>query len=229
MKAGSQQRTHSPDRLLWGECISDYLIRDSLLRFQEFVGGTVLDLGCGSRPYESFFNGRVTRWIGADYPASGHPAARGVDLFADAMLLPLASESFDTVLCTQVLEHVPEPLDLLREARRVLRPGGHLVLTAPQYNALHGEPQDFYRYTRYGLEHLARKAGFQVSAIVPIGGFLSLFAFLTSIHCAPLRLWPMRGLWQWMGWKLDGMFPRPKDCIGYLLVAERAGTAGLVE
>lgn len=211
---------HSPRRLLRGESISDYSIRDVLLRHQRYVAGTVLDLGCGSRPYEAFFNGRVRRWVGADYPSSGHPRSRP-DLLADAMRLPLAGESFDTVLCTQVLEHVPEPLDLLREAWRVLRPGGHLVLTAPQYNSLHGEPEDFYRYTKYGLEHLAEKAGFTVKLIEPIGGFISLFTFVTTIHFAPLRIWPLHGLWQWTGWKLDSLLPRPKDCMGYLLVAER--------
>jgi len=213
---------HSPSRLLRGESIADYSIRDALLRHEEFVTGMVLDLGCGSRPYEAFFNGRVKRWVGADYPASGHPAAQKLDVVADAMKLPLAAESFDTVLCTQVLEHVPEPMDVLREAWRVLRPGGHLVLTAPQYNALHGEPQDFFRYTKYGLDHMARSAGFAVKGIEPIGGFLSLFAFFTTIHCAPLRLWPLHGLWQWMGWKLDAKFSRPKDCMGYLLIAARS-------
>jgi SAM-dependent methyltransferase len=226
LKLPSEPIAHSPRRLLRGESIADYSIREALLRHKEFVAGTVLDLGCGSRPYEAFFNGRVARWVGADYQASGHPPATRVDVFADAMQLPLAGGRFDTVLCTQVLEHVPEPLDLLREAWRVLRPGGHLVLTAPQYNSLHGEPQDFYRYTRYGLDHLARKAGFTVKLIEPIGGFLSLFAFFTTIHCAPLRLWPINGLWQWAGWKLDGLFSRPKDCLGYILVAARPSKVG---
>lgn len=223
-KMQTQPVPHTPRLLLGGESVADYSIRDLLLRNREFVSGKVLDLGCGSRPYEAHFSGKVELWIGADYPASGHPPARRADVFADAMQLPLAEKVFDTVLCTQVLEHVPEPIDVLREAWRVLRPGGHLVLTAPQYNALHGEPQDFYRYTKYGLDYLARRADFTVKVIEPIGGVLSLFAFLTTIHCAPLRLWPVHGLWQWMGWKLDGMFSRPKDCIGYLLVAARPET-----
>ena len=213
---------HSPRLLLRGESISDYAIRDVLIRHEEFVAGRVLDLGCGSRPYENCFNGRVTRWVGADYPASGHPPATRVDVFADAMKLPLADQAFDSVLCTQVLEHVPEPLELLRESFRVLLPGGHLVLTAPQYNGLHGEPQDFYRYTKYGLQHLAEKAGFLVKHIVPIGGFITLFTFQTTIHFAPLRRRPLLGLWQWVGWKLDEKFPRPKDCMGYLLIAVKA-------
>jgi SAM-dependent methyltransferase len=212
---------HRPVRLLRGESISDYAIRDAVLRHQDAFHGRVLDLGCGTRPYEEFLNGQVAEWVGVDYPASGHPPAERVDLFADAMSLPLASESFDAVLCTQVLEHVCEPLELLREALRVLKPGGRLVLTAPQYNGLHGEPQDFFRYTRYGLDHLARKAGLSVECIQPIGGFAALFAFITTIHFAPLRIWPVRGLWQWLGWKADAMMPREKDCMGYLLVAAK--------
>lgn len=224
MTSASQHAGQSARRLLRGESVADYAIRDALLRHPEYVAGTVLDLGCGSRPYENCFNGRVKRWIGADYPASGHPPALAVDLFADAMQLPLAGESFDAVLCTQVLEHVPEPLHVLRETYRVLRPGGHLVLTAPQYNGLHGEPQDFFRYTRYGLAYLAGKAGFEVREIEPLGGFISMFTFLTTIHFSPLRMRPIAGLWQWAGWKLDQMFPRPKDCMGYLMVARRAAS-----
>lgn len=216
--AGTNSNSHSPRRL-FRESISDYAIRDALLQHSEHIRGRVLDLGCGSRPYESFFQGRVDSWIGLDMPVPGETNAHKPHVVADAQTLPLAAASFDTVLCTQVLEHVPEPLELFREARRVLKPDGRLVLTAPQYNGLHGEPRDFYRYTRYGLEHLGRKAGFHVEAVESIGGFIALFAFMTTIHLAPLRLWPVHGLWQWLAWKLDRRLHLPKDCIGYILVA----------
>lgn len=207
--------------LLFRESIADYAIRDVLLRHSEHVHGRVLDLGCGDRRYEPFFNGRVDRWVGIDHPTPGDWRSGRANLFGDAVALPLRPESFDTVLCTQVLEHVPEPLDLLREARRVLKPGGRLILTAPQYNALHEEPRDFFRFTRYGLEHLARKAGFEVETIEPIGGFISLFAFITTLHISLLRVKPILGLWQWAAWQLERALHRPKDCMGYLLVAVR--------
>ena len=217
-------RNHSP-HLLFRESIADYATRDALLRHSARIGGRVLDLGCGRSPYREAFNGRADWWVGVDRPAPGAPQSRA-DLYADALELPLADETFDTLLCTQVLEHVREPLELLREARRVLKPGGWLLLTAPQYNALHEEPRDFFRFTRYGLEHLARKAGFEVHAVEPIGGFVSLFAFITTIHFAPLRLRPIYGLWQSLAWHLDRLLYRPKDCIGYLLVATRPSSRG---
>ena len=164
--ARRNSNSHSP-RLLFRECISDYAIRDALLQHAEHIRGRVLDLGCGSRPYESHFQGRVDSWVGLDMPVPGEMNTHLPHLVADAQSLPLTSESFDTVLCTQVLEHVPEPLELLREVRRVLKSDGRLVLTAPQYNGLHGEPRDFYRYTCYGLEHLGRKAGMQIELIEP--------------------------------------------------------------
>jgi len=209
-----------PPRLLFRESISDYAIRDSLLRHSGFVRGNVLDLGCGHKPYSGVFAGQVKSWLGVDWPNPVHGGEP--DVVADVLSLPLMESAFDTVICTQVLEHVSEPLCLFEEARRVLRPGGMLLLTAPQYNAVHEEPRDFFRYTRYGLEHLARKAGLVVEFTEPIGGFVSLFAFITSLHFAPLRISGVSGLWQWAAWRLEKRLYRPKDCIGYVLAATKA-------
>jgi SAM-dependent methyltransferase len=211
---------HKPTRL-FSECISDYAIRDALMQCASHIRGSVLDLGCGERRYQAWFGAQTSRWIGVDWPAPGDARAPYADVYGDSLALPLAAGIFDTVLCTQVLEHVPEPLELLREAARVLRPGGRLVLTAPQYNGLHEEPRDFYRYTSYGLEHLARKAGLEVEQVQPIGGFLTLFAFIGTLHFAPLRVKPIGGLWKWTAWKLDRVFYRPKDCLGYVMVARK--------
>lgn len=208
-----------PPRRLFREGISDYAIRDALLHKARHIRGRVLDLGCGDRRYQKVFAGCTESWLGVDWP--GSPQQAWPEVMGDALRLPLASGTFDTVLCTQVLEHVPEPLALLREARRVLKPGGCLVLTAPQYNGLHEEPRDFFRYTRYGLEHLIVGAGLQVREVQPIGGFIALFAFMATLHAAPLRVWPIGGAWQWVCWRLDGLFPRPQDCLGNIVIAER--------
>ena len=100
-------------------------------------------------------------------PASPHTGARQADIVADASSLPLEQESVDLVLSTQVLEHVPEPADVLRECHRILRPSGRVALTAPLVWEPHELPQDFYRYTAPGLEHLLTSAGFVDPVIEP--------------------------------------------------------------
>lgn len=151
--------------------IHDAALEDRLARYAR---GTLLDVGCGEKPYAPIAGPYVDRHIGLDHPASRHdPGA--VDLFAVAYQTGLGDASIDTVLCTFVLEHLEEPLRALEEMRRVLRPGGHLILSAPQYWHLHEEPRDFYRYTRYGLEHLIRASGLEVVEVAPLSGFTVTF------------------------------------------------------
>ncbi len=219
-----EAQNHRPSITNWRpfrECIADREILDSICRHREHIRGAVLDLGCGDRRYEGVFAGQAQSWIGLNWPENGDPRARLADVYGDALAIPFRADTFDTVLCTQVIEHVPEPWQLLCEARRVLRPGGRLVLTAPQYNALHEEPRDFFRFTCYGLRYLAEKAGLRVQVVEPVGGFLSLFGFICVIHFAPLRFYPIYGVWQAIVRKLDRIFPRPKDCLGYVLVAQK--------
>ncbi len=146
--------------------------------------GRVLDLGCGGRPYEECAPAGV-RWFGADAPGStSHP-----DAWSLAHALPFAAGSFSTVLCTQVLEHLADPGAALCEVGRVLEPGGKLILSAPQSWFLHEEPYDFYRYTRFGLDHLCRDAG-----LVPIewksqGGFFAMVGIFFSAHLGSYARW----------------------------------------
>lgn len=133
-------------------------------RHADLARGRMLDVGCGGQPYRRLFTG-VDRYIAADLPPT-----RGVDVHADALRLPFADGSFDAVLCNQVLEHVPAPATLFAEVTRVLRPGGVLLLTTPQVWGLHHEPYDFYRYTRYGLTHLAAAHGLTIESVAPTCG-----------------------------------------------------------
>ncbi|HVS28579.1 MAG TPA: methyltransferase domain-containing protein [Solirubrobacteraceae bacterium] len=122
-------------------------------------GVAVADVGAGDAPYRELFSHTAYRTI--DWDASPHEGARGSDLIASADTIPVADESFDAVLLTQVLEHVPEPRAVLGELHRVLRAGGRLFLTAPLVWELHELPYDYYRYTASGLGHLLEQAGFE--------------------------------------------------------------------
>ena len=114
----------------------------------------------------------------ADWENSPHEHAIAADIIGSLQDLPVADASFDAVLCTQVLEHVADPLAVLSELRRVTRPGGQLLLTVPLVWPLHEEPYDFFRYTPHGLRHLLTAAGFEIVSITPRNGSFTTLAGL---------------------------------------------------
>jgi SAM-dependent methyltransferase len=130
----------------------------------------VLDAGAGDGRFKALFE--HTRYVGVDL-AVGDPEWDYSDLDAISNLerLPFPCNLFDAALCTQVLEHVKEPKQVLTEISRVLRPGGRLFLSAPQGWNQHQKPHDFFRYTSFGLRYLFERAGLQVESIQPMGGY----------------------------------------------------------
>ena len=194
------------------------------------LSGRLLDIGCGVKPYRAMLPG-VTRHIGIERPGT-LSRSTVVDAWADALALPFAEASFDSVLCNEVLEHVPEPARLLSEAARVLRPGGTLVLTTPQTWGLHEEPHDYYRYTRHGLAWLARGAGLEVLEITPtcgtfatVGQRLSSFFFYTTgayrVPALNLLVRPFLAAGQIVAVALDELCGRRGDPLDHVLVARR--------
>lgn len=120
------------------------------------VGSRVIDIGAGEAPYRELFDDH--RYVTLDRAETPHSG--GVDMYGSVDSIPAEDGSFDAVVCTQVLEHVPEPLQALHEFRRVLRRGGVMIATVPFLWEEHEIPFDYYRYTRYGIEHLLSRAGF---------------------------------------------------------------------
>jgi SAM-dependent methyltransferase len=143
-------------------------------------GSSVLDVGAGDAPYRELFN--HVRYVSTDWTESEHPGAHTADVVAPADALPLRDASFDVVLCTQVLEHVPEPSAVLAECFRVLERGGKLALTVPLLWQLHELPHDYCRYTEPGIRYLLGKAGF-VDVIVTArsDGFTAVAQLLKNL------------------------------------------------
>jgi SAM-dependent methyltransferase len=136
---------------------------------RRYARGQLLDIGCGTKPWRSVFAPHVDAHIGADHAGTLHGLDE-VDLVSDAYSVPLDDGSVDTILLTEVLEHLERPQDALAECARLLRPGGHVILTTPFSWPLHEEPRDFYRFSPHGLRYLAEGAGFEVVELRPLAG-----------------------------------------------------------
>jgi len=136
-------------------------------------GAAVLDAGAGEGQYAPHFS--HCRYAGVDLGV-GDAAwdYAGLDARADLERLPFRDGAFDAALNIVVLEHTRDPARVLAEIARVLRPGGRLLLAAPQQWAVHQAPHDYFRFTRHGLEFLLARAGFQDLEITPAGGFFTL-------------------------------------------------------
>ena len=131
-------------------------LRESIGLFGTSERIRILDFGCGGSPYRSLF--RNSEYIRADFTP-----CKGLDfLLPPDSSIPVPDCSFDMVLSTQVLEHVPEPANYVTECSRVLKPGGILILTTHGLFEDHGCPYDFQRWTADGLRLLLERAGFRI-------------------------------------------------------------------
>lgn len=153
----------------------------------KYARGIIGDIGCGDKPYEDLFSPYVEKHIGVDHKDTLHDKSQ-IDLVGTAYDIPVEAESFDTVLCTAVLEHLEEPDKAIKETYRVLKKGGYAIYTVPMFWHLHEAPRDFYRFTKYGLRYLFEKNGFEIVELKPLSGFWVTFGQELVYY-----LWRFRG------------------------------------
>lgn len=114
--------------------------------------GRILDVGCGDKPYEGWLNLKKAECVGLDTYAGP-----GIDLvIRPSEAWPLPASSFDVIVCTQVLEHVADLNEMLKEMARALKRGGLLLVTVPFIYNLHtqGAIKDYRRFSHYGVNSL---------------------------------------------------------------------------
>jgi SAM-dependent methyltransferase len=150
--------------------------------------GDVLDVGCGEQPYRSLLT-NAGSYQGLDIADANDRFGYGRDdtLYVNGYPWPVPGESIDLALCTEVLEHVLEPADLLTEVKRCLRPGGRLLMTVPFAARWHFVPFDYWRFTPSAITHLLVEAGFVDVRIYSRGNPMTVAAQKVLALIAPLR------------------------------------------
>ena len=161
------------------------------------AGTSVLDVGAGSCPYRSYF--AHCRYQTQDFAALSPDQLRNggygqIDYVCDASSIPVAPASFDAILCAEVLEHVPEPIKVVREFARIVRSGGKLILTAPLGSGVHQEPHHYYGgYTEFWYRKFLSEAGFENIVVEANAGSFMFYSqesirFLRTTNPAALEM-----------------------------------------
>jgi len=131
---------------------------------QPHANQAILDVGCGTMPYKKYFHGCILYdGLEIDQPRSHSNSC--ATYFYDGINFPMENNSYDAVICSQVLEHSFAPETLISEVVRVLKPGGTFYLSIPFMWPEHEQPYDSQRYTSFGLSAILHKNGLQISSI----------------------------------------------------------------
>lgn len=134
----------------------------------------VLDVGAGEQQYKHFFS--HTHYVAQDLGV-GDTAwdYSKLDIVSEIYAIPVPDQSFDYILCTQVMEHLRYPDKAFAEFSRILKPGGKLFVTCPLAWKEHQIPHDFFRYTQFSLQSLGADHGFVTQRMDKVGGkFITL-------------------------------------------------------
>ena len=143
----------------------------------EHATGNFIDLGCGDMPFRQYYIKKVTSYDTLD----SNPRSDQITYVGDIQHMDMIPDNtYDSAICLEVLEHLPEPQKAVNEIFRILKPEGTIIISVPHLSRLHDEPHDYYRYTRYGLRHIFEESKFHIIHLVERGG---LFAFLGHQLC----------------------------------------------
>ena len=168
------------------------------------IGETLLEVGAGEQKWKKYCthlnykSQDICQYKGGDLSSGMHEKSWNtdeIDIVSDICNMPLPDNSVDNILCTEVLEHVHDPIKALNEIYRVLKPGGKLILTVPSFSLIHFAPYHFYTgFTRYFCTDLLDNLGFKVLEFKKSGNILTLAAHLLSysshITCSNIKKMP---------------------------------------
>lgn len=176
-KNGKLQASRDPKEVGFGSRLNADLIASYFdNNLDEHAKGRLLDLGCGKVPLYAAYKDLVTENICVDWANSFHETSY-LDIEHDLTeKLPFENDEFDTIIFSDVLEHIPVPEKLFLEVSRILRPHGKVIVSVPFYYWLHETPHDYYRYTEYALRRFVEESEMRVVKLEAIGGAPEIMA-----------------------------------------------------
>lgn len=180
--------------------------REVMQHTGRYIKGDTLDFGAGKAKYKGIIASHASKYTAFDMIPGEH-----IDVVGDALKPPFADNHFDTVISTQVLEHVQKPWVVIHEIGRMLKPGGICILTAPFLVPYHADPHDYFRYTTQGLESMFQNEGFEILESGSYGKTFTVFAemihFVFFSHYKPRNKITTKFMQtiKPLAYKLDGM------------------------
>ena len=165
---------------------------------KKYVRGQLLDLGCGRIPLYEAYKDFVDDNICVDWSKNNQHIDFSVDLNQE---LPFNNDQFDTIILSDVLEHIHKPFMLFREMNRVLQNNGVALINVPFLYMIHEHPHDYYRYTHYILKKIIKDSNFKLVSIVPLGGLLEVLMdflgrFLYKVPFGKTIFWVMNKIYK---------------------------------
>ncbi len=172
--------------------VSSQLMSDITASFYQhylplYAKGKLVDLGCGNVPFYGIYKNHVQENICVDWPNSAHKN-QYLDIECDLnQPLPFQSDEFDTIIISEVLEHISNPELIWLEMARILKPGGRILLSVPFFYKIHEAPYDYYRYTEFALRNFAHKHTLTVLELKAFGGLPEIFTDIIAKNLVKVR------------------------------------------
>ena len=132
----------------------------NMVKLAKNIKGKTLDVGCGRKPYEKFCHS--SEYIGLEIDTPKNRKFKKADYFYDGEMFPFKNCEFDSIIISEVFEHVFNPDEFLFEVNRVLKRGGTLLMSVPFIWDEHEQPFDYVRYSSFGLKFILKKSGFKI-------------------------------------------------------------------
>jgi len=237
-RRGRLMASRNPAEVMFGSrLMADIVAAHYDKHIPQHAKGRLIDLGCGKVPLFEAYRDYIVENVCVDWHYSMH-LNEYLDYTCDLNeQLPFRDGEFDTIILSDVLEHVAEPGHLWREMSRILKTNGKLLANVPFFYWLHEQPHDYYRFTEHALRRFANLSGFQLLVLEPVGGAPEVIADILAKHMQAL---PLAGDWLALAFqratqafvsstlgekvsrKTNGSFP-----LGYFLVGEnyKGGTS----